>query len=421
MPYGIAPMHVLLISPLWPYPEHSVRAANVVTHQMLLGLAAHRDLRISFMRVSYNSALPSENELAGLRTLREHGVSILEPLELPRVSGRRSRNPMDAMTFYPEIAHRPLLNQRVSREKVDVVVVPWSEWLTALAADVPAKRFAYYGNPDPKVLRARSMLEAKFGGNRAHAIRGLIKARFLDIVHDHVMHSYDWLGNVAANDAAYYRNRGHPNAFYIRNMWIDRMDGQWMEERARRERQGIGHIAGNLGKLTGTANSYGLALLTPRYAEALQIEARGPYQIHLYGAGSPYPRLAVRLSDRSEIAVRGFVENIDRELLQTNVFLCLNNASPFKVCHTRYLHAWSLGGCVVAHRDAALSLAEMSHGENALLGDSIEDCARLTAEALDNPQLRLTLGSNGYETFRQHFLPAQVANDLVSHLAAPGI
>src|SRR5579864_6183385 len=48
------------------------------------------------------------------------------------------------------------------------------------------------------------------------------------------MRRYGYFGDVAANDASYYRRHGYPNAFYIRNLWIDRVGTAW---RARRERE----------------------------------------------------------------------------------------------------------------------------------------------------------------------------------------
>jgi hypothetical protein len=98
------------------------------------------------------------------------------------------------------------------------------------------------------------------------------------------------------------------------------------------------------------------------------------------------------------------------------VFLCLNNASRFKVGHTRYLHAWSLGGCVVAHRDAALSMPEMISGENCLLGGSPAEIADMVAAVARDAGSRRRLGEAGYATFVEKFTAKPVVDQILARL-----
>jgi Glycosyl transferases group 1 len=115
--------------------------------------------------------------------------------------------------------------------------------------------------------------------------------------------------------------------------------------------------------------------------------------------------------------MRGFVDDIDGEMMTAPVFLCLNNASRFKVGHTRYLHAWSLGCCVIAHRDAALSMPEMVSGENCLLGGSPAEIADMVAQARD-VRLRRRLGEAGYATFVEKFTARPVVEQILGRIAA---
>ena len=173
------------------------------------------------------------------------------------------------------------------------------------------------------------------------------------------MRQYDLLGDVAANDALYYQQKGHPNAFYIQNIWIDRFGASWEETRQRLEIKTPAKIIVNVGQLGATANRYGMEILAKEVAPALRDLLREiPYELHILGKGEIIEPLR-RLLDSPEIKIRGFVDDIDKEFFEASLFVCLNNASPFKVGHTRYLHAWSLGICVIAHRDAALSMPEI--------------------------------------------------------------
>ena len=115
---------------------------------------------------------------------------------------------------------------------------------------------------------------------------------------------------------------------------------------------------------------------------------------------------------------RGFIPDIDEALLSAPVFLCLNNATPFKVGHTRYLHAWTLGSCVIAHRDAALSMPEIVHGRNALLGSNPEEIAELIILAARDFALRRQIGEGGWKTYDTHFRADAVACDIARKLHA---
>jgi glycosyltransferase involved in cell wall biosynthesis len=222
---------------------------------------------------------------------------------------------------------------------------------------------------------------------------------------------------VAANDAEYYASKGHPNAFYIRSVWIDRFpDGAWRAHRRDKERGDT--IIANVGKLPGTANTLGLEILgrdvLPRLRERV---GDGAYRVRLLGAGSLRRDLEPYFQ-RPEVEFAGFVPDIDDAMLQAGVFLCVNNASRYKVGHTRYLHAWSLGGCVVAHRDAALSMPEIRHDENALLGNDASEIADLVARAMSDAPLRRRLGEAGYQTFVNLFTAPTVARSIIERIDA---
>jgi hypothetical protein len=116
------------------------------------------------------------------------------------------------------------------------------------------------------------------------------------------------------------------------------------------------------------------------------------------------------------IKLRGFVDDIDREMADAGIFVCVNNATRYNVGHTRYLHAWSLGCCVIAHTAVREAMPELQHRENALLGRDGREIAEMIALSAAEPKLRYTLGSNGYETFRANFMAKQVAPKILASL-----
>ena len=121
-----------------------------------------------------------------------------------------------------------------------------------------------------------------------------------------------------------------------------------------------------------------------------------------------------------EIRIRGFVDDIDTELKDADVFLCVNNATDYNVGHTRYLHAWSLGCSVVAAEAVREAMPELVHRENAILGRDAKGIAAAVVEAAQSPELRRDLGQNGYETFKRYFVAPVVAREIVHRLQGAG-
>lgn len=411
-------MKLLVIGSVWPHAGHTVRAANVVVHELVCALAARGHGDVGYLRIKRHSdPAQSESERAGAASLRAAGVTVLDELSLgpppgPRPVWRKLIAPRRS-DFYPESVFASNVQDAITSFQPDMIVVPWSEWITALCADLPVMKFAYYGNPDHKAGIYRTMFDRRHGIARFSSLRAASYLRLLEAQHIKVVKQYDLLGDVAENDAAYYVSKGHPHAFYIQNIWIDRFGAEWaiLRARAATPAQRVKIIV-NVGQLGGTANRYGLEILGKEVAPLLRsMLSDTPYELHILGMGELIEPLRLLL-DSPEIKMRGFVEDIDQEMFEAAFFVCLNNASPFKVGHTRYLHAWSLGMCVVAHQDAALSMPEMCHRENCLLGGTPREIAELIREAIEQPALRVQMGQSGYDTFRKHFMAPQVAEKM---------
>lgn len=415
-------MKILVANPLVPYPEHSIRAANVVIYEMLCALARKPGVQAGFLKVDEAGTVPlTDPEKAGLEKLRAQGVDILEPLRLPPMSAPQAAR-LDDITlahFYPQIACRPAATQAALDWGADVVLIPWSEPVTALFADFPGLKFAYYGNPDHTIRVARAFLNRDLMGDKQGFPGAMAVAGKLEGLHREQMLRFEFVGSVSANFAAYYTGIGHPNAFYIQNMWPNRFASSWQALREAKEvTEGPARIVANVGKLSATGNSFGLAFLTHLVPELRRAFAGRPFELHIFGAQDPLPRIAQGLAGFPEILRRGFVDDIDGEILAAPVFLCTNNAYPsvFSAGHTRYLHAWELGGCVVAHQAASDSMPEIVHEGNALLGGDAREIADAIVRAFSDRDLRRRLGTAGHATLTDSFSSDHVAETIVRRL-----
>lgn len=408
-------LRILAVNSIWPMPIHDAGAANVITFELLRGLIQQPNTEVGFLKVSHEQeVVPTTQEKTGIHALKEHGIEVLPQLVLSKSLLKRRQVWKRALfpkitDFYPDIAAINLMNERIAGYAPDFVLVLLSEPATVLCSEAPTVKFAYYSNPDPKQAMALASFNYRLGTSNFLKYFFQRRAyRFLEKFHLSIMKKYEIWSTLAENDAHYYQQNGKADAFYIQNVWIDRIP-DW---NSRRKEQ-PGKIIANIGRLGATSNSHGLEVLgrdlLPELAKTL---AGIPYEVHILGGGTLHPALR-KYFDRPEVRLRGYVEDIDAEILSAQVLLSMNNASAYKVAHTRYLHAWSLGACIVAHKDAVLSMPELVHKRNALLGNDIPEIAVLMKEALANPSLRSLLARQGYVDFKNMNTAERVAPKII--------
>jgi glycosyltransferase involved in cell wall biosynthesis len=412
-------MKILVVSSMWPHGKHSIRAANIVIYEMLCAFAQTNEIQVGLLVVgNQNSTQNTDVEITGIDSLKQLGVDVLAPLVLPIGLPRRPRwmrliYPR-LVDKYPECAHQSSIANRVSEWGADAVLIPWSEWLTHACSGLSVLKFAYYGNPDPKGAQIQLRLRRRSG--EIGVVRNFLEwvwIRIFEDLHLKKMKQFELLGNVAKNDADYYTQSGHPNAFYIQNIW---MPSPIAVDKVPSAVDAPIRIIGSIGKVAGTANTLGLEFLGNELMPALDLLFKDrAYEVHILGAGKPH-RLTLKAQIHPKVIWRGFVDNIDEEIRDCAVFLCVNNATEFKVGHTRFLHAWSLAAPVVAHQDASLSMPEIVNGSNALLGNSAVEIAEHIKRLVDDPVLCARIKTEGKRTFENNFTAERVVKTIIQKL-----
>jgi hypothetical protein len=414
-------MHILFASQTWPHPGHDQLSANQVIFELIRSFRQTLGHRVSVVcTYRHDRRAVADVEQEATASLEAIGVNVLPAIEIPdaRIPNRLRFMMMPKLKdYFPELGYRNVANALVERMKVDAVIVPWSERATQLFAEANCLRVAYYGNPDPKNMRANMTppIRPSRGWLRDQALA--FQLREFEQQHLQEMRRYHLLGNVAANDAEYYHRAGVSGAFYCRMVYGDRAPADWPARRDELEAANPHRIIANIGSRAATGNILGLHYFADQVLPLLQEAISDSLDVVLLGGGRLPSDLAAKLA-RPGVRNIGFVEDIDEWMLGAPVFLCLNNASAYKVNQSRYLHAWSLGGCIVAHSDACLSLPEMRSRENALLGATPKKIVDCILEVLENRQLRRQLGANGRKIFLEKFNANAVASDLSSRITA---
>jgi hypothetical protein len=419
-------MRVFFIGAHLPLAGHSVRAPTVVIRE---ALAAFRELghEVVFQPLLSHDAeegVEAEGERA-LEWAHANGVELLPALyaqpdavgSTPRLLLRQAFS-SDPEIFYPSYGLRKELATRVDSSGADVCFHLWSSAAFGACAGVETPVFAYAGNPDHYSMAARLKHPALFAIPQK-TLRNRLKLmlwrrayrRFENVVVRLALHS-TWIGCASAPNADYYTRKGHPRAFYLQNMWPELAE-------QRHPAEPIGNlIAGNLGGQYATGNAFGGWLLANEVLPALDRLLGDDYEVNLYGAGR-FSEPVERALEHPRVRNRGFVDDIDAELQAAKVFLLCNNNNPdFVVGHTRILHAWSVGSCLVAHVNMARAMPEIVHGENALLGSTGEEIAEQVAAACRDDELRRRIVEGGRRTWEREFRPEIVVERIVRRVEA---
>lgn len=426
-------IRLLIVSGCWPHFKGSSEAANIIAYSILTELVSTRTFDISFAYVNSSSApVPAVAE-PELQSFRDSGVTFLPPLLI----GNHDHSILDRISLFARalttdpahILHgygtSHLLLDRLSSD-IDAVLSIWTEIGFYAASGVGRYRFSYHGNPDHKVFDAQyeilrlSNTKTSLVGFFRQWLRATIYSKLIERAHLSVMRRYNMIANVAANDAFYYSRKG-VNAFYLPNMWPNNTPIDWETSRNLLEPSNPGKIIGSVGNLSATGNTLGFLTLGHQILPALdRTMPPDSFKIHIYGGRELRPFILPLLTHPAVI-IRGFVQNLDEEILSAPVFLICNNHNKFKVGHTRILHAWSLGACVVAFRDCRESMPEIEHNRNALLADNADELAHLIFEAFKDHSLRRRIGRGGHETLQKSFSPPEVTRRLIERMHLAGL
>ncbi len=395
---------------------------------------------IVFGLVTESAAEPTSSAQSGIDYLKSKGVRFLQSVHLDPFPP-----PAPGWQYWAGVftgSRRMLLRGWGQEGKIedalrafgdwspDFVIPVWSYEATYAAAGLRAPLCLFHGNPDHKVLEAGYHIAWRW--ERSWNLRWLVRhllgrlsIKMLELTHRRVLKNFPVIWENAWNDVGYYRSHHFENVRYLRNMWPAPEDDSCLQRRDAIEQTQPVKICGNLGHLGATANTYGLWALCEEIVPALtrKLGSDG-FEVNIYGRTQPRAFLSDWL-EHPNVRLRGFVDDVDSEVLSSPIFLLANNRYNFKVGHTRILTAFATGACIVAYRDTALSMPELVHGENILLGDSGEELAQLIAEAARNRDLRRRIGANGLRTLRALFSPrdsvATMAADMRSLANVPDI
>jgi glycosyltransferase involved in cell wall biosynthesis len=326
-----------------------------------------------------------------------------ETPKLPSSNFIRKLTTPRVVDFFPQATLMPRLSKFLKGLSPDVIFI-WGNWpvLAAIYGADIAPKFAFMGDLpfesvyyrsrtpfvskialfSPKILYSRTVIPYAL---RKITIRMLSRCNFVALT--------------AAHYAEKLRRLGLSNCRYLPNIVPDWGGEDWLERRQQCPANNRFKIL-LVGHVESTANLSGLYLFADKILRILNRRLGDSFEVHICGKGEVPRDLRTKLA-HPLVYLRGFVDDIVSELLNSDVFLV---STPIKVgVRVRIAYAWSLGCCVVAHQSNISGLPELRNGENALLASNGEGLAYQVIKAYDDRGLRLRLGFDGRKTYENHF------------------
>ncbi|TSC57836.1 MAG: Uncharacterized protein Greene041619_911 [Candidatus Peregrinibacteria bacterium Greene0416_19] len=420
-------MRVLLLAGPVPFRRHGVPgviAANIVSGALMASLRDREyamGLQIMFDPSRKDERLRPEEE-EELRYWETQGITVLPPIFLSSIapagvpSRFRTARLFDPDTarrfFYPAVQLQPLLRERIREAGAERLLTIWNTDALAATRGLGVPTVAYHGDLgfQPGLLQLKDW--RLFSGRRPRLQDAAIhRLRFMArrACELKLLKEVEVLAHITACNAAHYAAEGHPRSVYVGNTWVEPAA---MPPRPTADPARPFTIIGHMGALNRTASTYGLAFLLREFLPALEHELGDhPFTVQVIGGEEPMPSLRP-LMRHPRVVHRGFVPDLDSEIVGADCVCLFNNAGPLLAAFTRHLVTWSLGGCLAVHDRSKLALPEVEPGVNVIGGADGPSIARHVAEVLRNPARQKSIRTGGMTTFHSHFTPSIIAGKL---------
>jgi glycosyltransferase involved in cell wall biosynthesis len=439
-------MNILILSEDIPFEVVRKKGITAVNVQLFL---IARELSEMGNQVGFLSVVRGDKYASARRAVdpeivaagREGGFSILSPVVYPgrmtaagqagtrELLARLAKAATGAISireFYPSIDLGGEITERADAFGADVIFAFVSPNAAGAMSGVTSyPKIIFQGNIDFVTDQLRFEHESLFAIPNAEGRRGIrgrvsryIRKKYVEsfeAAHRTVSLSADAIANTAKCNDLYYRQIGHPRSSYVGTTWTNHPRDR-VSERTAARRDGSPEkpfkIIGHIGFLNMTASTFGLDFLLREVMPALRQVMQGyAFEVHVIGDGAPVAPLQPYLQQEN-LVLGGYVEDLDSALFDSDVFLFLNNVGPLKAIFSRQIMAWSMGLCLIAHEGSGKALPELAHGENALVGDSPEEIAKLVRQACLDRELNRRIRCGGRQIYEEIFSPGALSEKL---------
>lgn len=393
-------MHFCLVTDDYCAPSATTRG-TAIQMWSIMHSALQRGHRVTVVIISNKTPEEFEEIVAAGVTVKTLPYGYRRPYVFTSQLSKAALKPQ-LETFYPWVALAPAMRAVLEEVKPDAVVAYTLYNLAATHGIDVYPRMAVLVDLDHLVAHYR-WLDTSF-----RPLRTFMRASLRRLVHARqpkfmikLLRDCQAVVDFAAHHAVWFRRHGIPECQYIPCPTRDPIGSEWRKLRDSYPPRDMARIL-LIGHLAGIATMSGIRIFLQEILPHLERKlGSGKFEIHIVGDYSKNQWLAGELKRHSTVRVRGYVEDVDREFLSSDILLV---PTPINLgTRTRIIEGFSYGCCVVAHEANALGIPEMVHEENALLAKNGPGLAAAVIRALNDSSLRERLQSAGRRTYDEHF------------------
>jgi hypothetical protein len=171
------------------------------------------------------------------------------------------------------------------------------------------------------------------------------------------------------------------------------------------------NICSSIGGLNSTGNYFGIKYLSESIIPKINNKN---FIFNIYGRYKLHKEL-YHLKKNKFLKFRGFVKNIDNEIIKSKFCLILNNAHNKSLIggYTRVIYFFSLGKCLIAHKNLKKSMPELKNNYNCLLGGSAKEIIELINKSEKNKKKISKIELNAKKTYIKKYTPKVVFDQIL--------
>jgi len=305
---------------------------------------------------------------------------------------------------------------KLQQTESDIYLLFWDTWFESLIPYMENLRVSgFLAKPRYDATRIR----LKQGGlwfSKNNIVYNWLAKRILKNrkkCHLERISSLEQVFNICSVDVNYYKKEG-VDAKYIPLPIFDFFSNSWEKRTFSYQNKKINIIA-SMGSMHALGSSIAIEYLDKEILPKMEQQCdTNSWVLNFYGRGG-LPKSATNILNSKNVVFNGFVDDIDSEMLNSPIFLFLNNAGAYTGTYTRVSYALSSGICMIAHSNLKKSVPELKHRFNILMGSNAEEIVELIIEAINDQELRAEIGNNARSTYTSHFSSKSVGHEILKH------
>ena len=222
------------------------------------------------------------------------------------------------------------------------------------------------------------------------------------------MRKFNYVFDVAKNDAKYYRKKKIASS-YLPIIWKNPFNYKINLLKKINSKDSIfADVISSVGNQDNTANTSGLITIVKHiYPELDKRNIIDHYKINVFGKKTLDPFLNKTIK-RKNIFNFGYVKKLENYYLTASFGIVPQSYSSLKVSHTRVLYSWALGLPLVVFKDLKLSMPELRNNYNCLISRSPKQFVDNMEILRKNKDVRNKLILGGLKTLNNFYNPKKL-------------